>query len=175
MRDPTAANPTAAPERLTAALPANGAPPAAANGEPPPPWAAFSPARGRFVRFVVVFSVAITLLAAANIYWRWANIVEPSSYIVVYGNESFNGTEIVITSAGRPDLPPVTLSRDNDYVAAIFLHPGSYTITATHNGERLVRQNFALGSRKAAWVNLASRHAGTATPEPRPVKSKDEG
>ena len=179
MRKQTTANPGTTPDRLTAEgaltpAPANGAPATAANGEVPP-WAAFSPARGRFVRFVVVFSIALTLLAAASIYWRWANVSEPTSYIVVYGNESFNGTQITITSADHPGPLMATLSRDNDYVAAIFLHPGSYTITATLNGEPLVRQNFALGSRKAAWVNLASRHAGTATPEPKPVKSKDEG
>ena len=165
MREPASANPTAPPDRLGAAVPANGAGAAPdANGEVPP-WAAFTPGRGRFVRFVVVFSVALTLLAAASIFWRWASVSEPSSYIVVYGNESLNGTEILITSVGRPNLPPVTLSRENDYTAAIFLYPGSYTISIALNGEPLVRQNFVLGSRKAAWVNLSSRKGGTAAPE----------
>ena len=134
-----------------------------ANGEAPP-WAAFSPARGRFVRFVVVFSVALTLLASASIFWRWANVYEPSSYIAVYGNESFNGTQIVIRSPDHPDAM-ATLTPENNYATAVFLHPGSYTITATLNGQPLVQQFFVLGHRKAAWVNLSSKRGGTAAPE----------
>ena len=165
MREPASVNPTAPPDRLGAAGPANAGAAPDANGDVAP-WAAFTPGRGRFVRFVVVFSVALTLLAAASVFWRWASVSEPSSYIVVYGNESLNGTQIEIRAADHHAAPLIaTLSRDNDYTAAIFLHPGSYTISAALNGEPLVRQNFVLGSRKAAWVNLSTRHGGTAAPE----------
>ena len=135
----------------------------AANGEVPP-WAAFSPARGRFVRAAVIFSVALTVLTAASIFWRWATVYEPSCYITVYGNESFNGTQIVIRSPDHPDAM-ATLTPDNNYATAIFLHPGSYTITATLNGQPLVQQFFVLGHRHAAWVNLASKRGGTGAPE----------
>ena len=144
---------------------AQSSPPTAtdASGEVPP-WAAFSPARGRFVRFVVVFSVALTLVASASIFWRWANVYEPSSYVAVYGNESFNGTQIIIRSPDHPDAM-ATLTPENNYATAIFLHPGSYTITATLNGQPLVEQFLVLGHRKAAWVNLSSKRGGTAAPE----------
>jgi hypothetical protein len=155
-----------------AAAPANGAHPAAAagaeaaaptgvsNGEAEvPPWAAFSAARGRFVRLVIVFSIALTLLAAASIYWRWANVYEPTSYIMVFGNEALDGTLVVVNS---PDYPEsmATLTRDNNYIAAIFLHPGSYTVTATLNGEQLARSPFVISGRNTATLNLTARRPG---------------
>ena len=150
-----------------AAAPANGAAAngagqhgAAPNGEAEvPPWASFTTARGRFVRAVIVFSVALTVLASASIYWRWANVYEPTSYIMVLGNEALDGTLVVVNS---PDFPEsmATLSRENNYVAAIFLHPGSYTVTATLNGEQLARSPFAVSGRNAATLNLTARRPG---------------
>lgn len=123
-----------------------------------PPWAAFSPARGRFVRFVVVFSVALTVLAAASIYWRWANVSEPTSYLMVIGNESLGGTQVVVHLPDNPDLEfHATLLKEDNYVASIFLHPGRYVVTATLNGEQLARSPFAIGGRSAATLNLTAR------------------
>ena len=129
-----------------------------ANGDAEvPPWAAFSPARGRFVRLVVVFSIALTLLAAASIYWRSANVYEPTSYITVLGDESFNGTHVVVSSPNHPDSESnVILTRDNNYVAAVFLHPGSYTVTATLHGQVLARVPFVVSGRKAVSLNLTT-------------------
>ena len=169
MRDPVTPSPQPAPERATDATAAGAAAasPAPSNGasatpageaEGPPPWAQFSVARGRFVRFVVVFSIFLALLATASIYWRWANVAEPSSYVVIYGSEAHNGTQIVVHSPDRPDAM-ATLSKDNQYTAVIFLHPGSYTITATLNGGQLVQQYFALGNRQARPIVLSTRPA----------------
>jgi hypothetical protein len=160
MRGDTPINPTDSRTLATAAAPSNGA----ANGEADvPPWAAFPPSRGRLVRFVIVFSIALTLLAAASIYWRWANVAEPTSYITVQGNESLQGTVVRITSPDpRYQEPIVTLSKDNDYTATIFLDPGSYTVTATLNGDQLARADFVISGRKAAMVNLVNRRPGAA-------------
>jgi hypothetical protein len=152
MRDKTAANLTAA-----RALDATGAP---SNGEPvAPPWAAFPPCRGRLVRFVIIFSIALTVLASASMYWRWAHVPEPTSYITVQGNESLNGTLVIVTS---PDYPEsmTTLTKENNYTAAIFLHPGSYTVAATLNGQPLARSPFVISGRKAAMLNLTARRHG---------------
>jgi hypothetical protein len=159
MREEVTANP--APARAPDVAPGNAA---GSNGAADaPPWAAFSPARGRFVRGVVVGSVALTLLAAASIYWRWANVYEPTSYITVLGNEDLNGTLVVVSSPNYPESM-ATLNRDNNYTAAIFLHPGSYTVTATLNGRPLAHAGFVVGGRKAASLNLSARRptgAGT--------------
>lgn len=146
---------------------ASGAAPGAAslaNGEADvPPWAQFSPGRGRFVRFVIVCCIALTLVAAALIYWRWANVYEPTSYIMVFGNESHNGTVIVVSAPDFPDSM-ATLSRDNNYTAAIFLHPGTYTITATLNGQPLARSLFTVTGRIGKTLNLVPQQGKGAAP-----------
>jgi len=139
----------------------------AANGEADvPPWATFSPGRGYFVRGVIVFSIALTLFASASTYWRSANVYEPTSYITVLGNESLNGTLVVVSSPSYPESMEsmATLTRDNNYIAAIFLHPGSYTVTATLNGEPLAKAPFTITGRKAASVNLSARRPGAIAP-----------
>ena len=143
------------------------APAPVANGEAEvPPWAAFSPGRGRLVRFVVVFSIALTLLAAASIYWRSANVYEPTSYITVLGDEAHAGTQVVVTSPEYSEPWMVTLTKDNNYIAAIFLHPGSYTVTATLNGQSLAKAPFTVTGRQAVSLNLANRRPGGAVAVP---------
>ena len=161
MREEPSATPTPAN-----GAPSHGAAASAANGEAEvPPWASFSPARGRFVRAVIVFSIALTLLATASIYWRWANVYEPTSYITVLGNESLNGTLVVVSSPDYPESPwNVTLTKDNNYIAAIFLHPGSYTVTATLNGQPLAKAPFSITGRKAASLNLTARRPVPVAP-----------
>ena len=175
MREELTPNPIP-PRTGDAAAPGNGRGAAdargpAANGEAEaPPWAAFSAARGRIERLVIVFSIALTLLAAASIYWRWANVYEPTSYIMVLGNEALDGTLVVITSPDYPESMSspagpgspwyATLSKDNNYAAAIFLHPGSYTVTATLNGEQLARSPFVISGRNTASLNLTARRPG---------------
>jgi hypothetical protein len=174
---------SSAPSRIAdGPTPANGsgAQAAAANGEgEAPPWAAFSAARGRLVRFVIVFSIALTLLAAASIYWRWAKVYEPTSYITIMGNEALEGTQVLVESPNYPESKTmVILSKENNYVTVIFLSPGSYTVTATHNGEQLAKGPFTISGRNTASLNLtarrpaagagsgsgAGRAAGAATP-----------
>jgi len=107
--------------------------------------------------FLRVAPEALTLLAAASIYWRSANVYEPTSYITVLGDESFNGTHVVVASPDHPDVESnVTLTKDNNYVAAVFLHPGSYTVTATQNGRVLARVPFVVSGRRAVSLNLTT-------------------
>ena len=112
---------------------------------------------------MVVGSIALTLLATASIYWRWANVTEPTSYLTVLGNESLNGTLVVVNSPSYPEASPwmATLTKDNNYTAYIFLHPGSYTVTATLKDQPLARAPFVVRGRQAASLNLSARHPTT--------------
>jgi hypothetical protein len=129
---------------------------ASANGEAPPSNPYHTPLRGRIARTVIVTSVALTLMTTASIYWRWATVTEPSTFVVVHGTEKHNGTVVVVSSPNGPDAM-ATLCKENDYAAAIFLHPGLYKVTATLNGEDLVRADLTLSGRTKAWVDLTGR------------------
>ena len=115
---------------------------------------------------IVVLCFAITILATALIYWRWANVTEPTSYVIVQGEAEHNGTVVVVTSSQNTDtIAMATLSPDNHYSATIFLHPGTYTLTATQNGETLIHGDMFVAYRRWKAIPLRSRkHAISDTP-----------
>ena len=127
-----------------------------------PHAAAADPARGRLARMIVMFSLALTVLATALIYWRWANVTEPTSYITVEGNEGHNGAVVVVRSAANHEAM-VTLSPDNGYAATIFLHPGTYTLTATLNGQTLIHGELLAIHRRMRVLRLRGGKPVTAT------------
>ena len=135
----------ASPDETGSTAPA----PAVAAG---PPGSA-DPARGRLARMIVMFSLALTVLATVLIYWRWANVTEPTSYITVEGNEGHNGAVVVVRSAANHEVM-VTLSPDNGYAATIFLHPGTYTLTATLNGQTLIHGELLAVHRRMRVLRL---------------------
>ena len=126
------------------------------------PAAAADPGRGRLARMIVLFSLALTVLATALIYWRWANVTEPTSYITVEGNEGHNGAVVVVRSASQHEAM-VTLSPENGYAATIFLHPGTYTLTATLNGQTLIHGELLAIHRRMRVLRLRGGKPVTAT------------
>ena len=109
---------------------------------------------------IVVLCFAITTLATALIYWRWANVTEPSSYVIVQGTEEHNGTVVVVRPDHQPDaVAMATLSPQNEFAATIFLHPGTYTLTATHNGETLVHGEMLVAHRRWRTILLRPRRS----------------
>jgi hypothetical protein len=113
---------------------------------------------GRLPRLIVVLCFLITAVATALIYWRWANVTEPSSYVIVQGQEEHNGTVVVIRSDTHPEAM-ATLSPDNHYAVTIFLHPGTYTLTATQNGETLIHGSMLVAHRRWKTITLRPRRA----------------
>ena len=149
-----------------------GSPATAAQPPTAPAPAAPAPAShpqhaGRLVRLIVVLCFAITTLATALIYWRWANVTEPSSYVIVQGTQEHNGTVIVIRSDHHPDAM-ATLSPDNHFSATIFLHPGTYTLTATLNGETLIHGDMLVAHRRWKTILLRPRGAVPTDTSQRP-------
>ena len=139
-------------------VPQSPATPAGGGGsaEPAAGAATFDRGSGRLPRLIVVLCFVITTLATALIYWRWANVTEPTSYVIVQGQKEHNGTVIVIRSDHQPEAM-ATLTPENQYTATIFLHPGPYTLTATLNGETLVHVNRVAAHRRWTTVLLRPR------------------
>ena len=138
----------------------------AGEGHHPPA----DPVRARLARMIVVFSLALTVVATALIYWRWASVKEPSSYIVVEGNEGHNGAVVVVRSPSQPEAM-ATLSPENGYAATIFLQPGTYTLTATLNGETLVHGELLALHRRMRVLRLrGGKPAAAVLSEPKPVR-----
>lgn len=105
---------------------------------------------------IVVLCFVITTVATALIYWRWVNVTEPTSYVIVEGAEEHNGTVVTVCPEGSADpLATATLDPTNQYAVTIFLHPGTYTLTATQNGETLVQGGMLVAQRR--WKTIVLR------------------
>jgi len=109
---------------------------------PPPtnPAPHATPPGGRLARMVVVLCFAITALATALIYWRWVNVTEPSSYVIIEGDPDYNGTVVTVSPPPEQggEVVMATLSPDNQYAVTIFLNPGKYQLTAAQAGTTLL-------------------------------------
>lgn len=116
---------------------------------------------------IVVLCFVITGVATALIYWRWVNVTEPTSYIIVEGVEEHNGTLVTVCPEGSTDpLATATLDPTNQYAVTIFLHPGAYTLTATQNGETLVQGGMLVAHRRWKTIVLRRRKSpGDASPQ----------
>ena len=119
---------------------------------PPPPG-------GRLARLIVVLCFTITFLATALIYWRWANVAEPSSYVVVEGAEEHNGTVITVSTieAANDVVATATLSSQNNYAVTIFLNPGDYRFSAFQHGNTLVETRLLVPHRRFKVITLRKR------------------
>jgi hypothetical protein len=119
---------------------------------------------------VVVLCFAITALATALIYWRWANVTEPSSYVIIQGDAGHNGTVITVSSPpehGGEVVAMATLSADNQYAVTIFLQPGKYQLTAAQAGTTLLSTDLWVAHRH--WYTLQlkpTKHPPSDTPAP---------
>jgi hypothetical protein len=136
---------------------------------PPPPTHVMPPG-GRLARMVVVLCFAITAIATALIYWRWANVTEPSSYVIIQGDEGYNGT--IVTVSYPPELGGAvvampTLSPENQYAVTIFLNPGKYQLTVAQGGTTLLSTELWMAHRHWASIQLPPhKRPPSDTPSP---------
>ena len=119
---------------------------------------------------IVVLCFTIATLATALIYWRWANVSEPTSYVIVAGTEEHNGTVVTVSTEYNGDVVAMaTLEPKNQYGATIFLHPGTYWLTVVQGGTTLLEGNMLVAHRRWTTLQLRSRK-GASADAPRAAK-----
>ena len=137
---------------MSTSSPVNPAAPHAPGTTEQPP----SPAPGgRTARMIVVLCFVIATIATALIYWRWANVSEPTSYVIVEGAEEFNGTVVTVSTERNGEVVAMqTLSPENQYGVTIFLHPGTYWFVAEQSGTTLIEGNLLVAHRRWSTIQL---------------------
>jgi hypothetical protein len=82
-------------------------------------------ARGWVVRIVIVVTLLLTMGMVTLIYVRWLTVQEPTATIIINGDSSLDGAQILLT--GGPSGPvPATLNGNNGFFTPIHLQPGQY-------------------------------------------------
>ena len=114
----------------------------------PPDHLRFHPRRTQFVRVMAVLIVAVVLALVALTGYRSARVHTPSAAVVLNGDPSLDGTVIHVTGEGRGSTRgvdvSVTLNAANAYRTPVLLDPGSYRVTVTHAGQKLIDQEVEL-------------------------------
>jgi hypothetical protein len=85
-------------------------------------------ARGWVVRSVIAITLLLTLGMVSLIYIRWVTVQEPTATIIIAGDSSLDGAQVVL-SGGPSGLVPATLDQENDFTTPVHLQPGQYHLT----------------------------------------------
>jgi hypothetical protein len=127
-------------------------PPAAAADSPPEEpedydgeeWAPppHTRRRGAYIISLIALTGLVVLVMLAIIYHRWLTVEEPTTAILVEGDESVDGT--IIEVVGGPKPISVRLGKENNYMTPVLLAPGFYTVTGRLGDLVIVRQELAL-------------------------------
>jgi hypothetical protein len=90
------------------------------------------PPRHSVIVGIILTGITVaTVVMVSFIWYRWQAVREPTTQIIVDGDETFDGT--VVTVRG-PQQFTTTLSKSNNYHAPVLLAPGRYVVTAERNG-----------------------------------------
>jgi hypothetical protein len=122
-----------------------------------------SPRRVMFARVVIALTAVVTLTAFALIFYRSITVSDPSSAIVIVGDASLDGAQILVTSGEFPDAH-ATLSAANGYQTPVLLHPGIYSVVVTHKDRVLLRRAFRLESHRGLVFPLELFKAAQTQP-----------
>jgi hypothetical protein len=82
--------------------------------------------RGRLVALILIGVVVATAVMVASIWYRWSGVREPTTAIIVSGDASLAGTEVIVTGVRAT----ATLDASNKYRVTILVEPGEYVVIA---------------------------------------------
>jgi hypothetical protein len=123
-----------------------------------------TPGRRNAARAVILLSILVTLVALATIFYRSFAVIEPTSAVIVIGDPSLDGAEIVVRasdfSSGSLEST-ATLSADNNFQTPVLLRPGVYLITITYQDRVLLKEQFSVEPYRARqyFLGLAAQNA----------------
>ncbi len=95
------------------------------------------PWQGLFVGAILTLIVVSTLLMVGFIWYRWHDVREPTTAVIIAGDASLDGT--VITVSGDRVIT-TSLKASNNFTASVLVEPGIYTVKAERDGILLLQQ-----------------------------------
>jgi len=99
-------------------------------------------AHGPFVHLMTCVIVIVVLVMSLAIFKRWLTVREPTSAIVVQGDKTVDGTQIVVSN--HDQSWKATLSAENNYLTPVLLEPGEYHVKVTWRNHVLIEQPFSV-------------------------------
>ena len=110
------------------------------------------PPRKMRVYLMISAAIAIFLLAAAMLYYRWATMNEPSCVLIVETSPALRGAEIEVDGLPLTAGPlTATVGQDERFDLPFYLDPGEYTVTVTLYDEVQYRGRAVLTREQPGW------------------------
>lgn len=119
----------------------------------------------------IIGAAALFVLAVSLLYYRWATVVEPTSVVMVRGNESIAGAVVTVQGVSLPEPYQLTLDPSRDLEARFFVQPGSYRvrIERPQGGQVVYNESFLILANRSYPIDLTDWQppvAAQATTQP---------
>jgi hypothetical protein len=105
------------------------------------------------VRLIVSGIVIATVLMVALLWHNWNGVQEPTTAVIVLGDQTLDGTIVTVTGGGR--VVRAMMSPANGYNAPVLLEPGRYQVTAERDGATLLQTDVEVKRFLAVQFDLA--------------------
>jgi hypothetical protein len=92
--------------------------------------------RGPLVAAILVLLIASTVVMVGFIWHRWNGVREPTTAVMLRGDETLDGAEITVSGERTVRA---TLNASNKYYVPILVDPGQYVVIVELRGTTLVR------------------------------------
>lgn len=135
--------------------PNSSTPPASNSSQPTPlpPNVLRGPRRQIAIVFGIGATIIISILAITLLYVKWYRVEEPTSIIVAWGFEGWDGVVVRVTGS---NLPPEGLTgvitEKKGLMERFHVPPGNYEVTAYRKGQKVLRAQVKdLTHRSLVW------------------------
>ena len=105
-----------------------------------------------FVRVMTIVIIALVVAMMALIYAKSSKIREPSTALVILGDQTHDGAKVEVKGYGQTFT--AILTEDNRYATPVLLEPGQYTVKITHKNHVLLDSSFVVENSQGRQYTL---------------------
>jgi hypothetical protein len=107
-----------------------------------------------FVRLAMAAAGLVFVLTAGILYYRWASTVEPTTMVVVIGDESLRGVEVIVEGLGITQPYHAVFGERERFILPFYLDPGSYTVRVLRGDRVLFEKNVVVQKHLGRQIDL---------------------
>ncbi len=109
-----------------------------------------------------IVSASILFVAIISLFlYRSLVHSEPSHVVVIAGNPSWLGAELIISGETLPHPYTTVIEKSDRYSVPFFIPRGSYVLIAKMNGAEVYRRAFRLDKKREEYIDLPSKVPAT--------------
>jgi hypothetical protein len=128
--------------------------PAAGDGNADLPHA--PEAHPRSARMIIAIALVVFAVMIALLLLRWMTAQEPTSLVVVQGNENQDGFKVQLKTQSGLVVRSTALSQRNGYEAKFHVPSGTYEMSVLRGDQALFRQKISLRESMGLVYDLAT-------------------